>query len=165
MRKMALLLIALTVISVGFLSGCNEQNNNQNSSKTNYNIGESITVGNIRYTFLSASWDTNYLGSEIYSLKVKGENLGNIQTTGIIAITQYKMENGYIYKHSELGGWSIGAEFTINPGKEVIKTISSNSGEIDRDFLPVDKIYIEFRKESPSNPFSYIWIKSIVINV
>lgn len=41
----------------------------------------------------------------------------------------------------------IGKDFTINPGKELTNTIISYSGEINRDFLSVRKIYIDFRKK------------------
>ncbi len=58
----------------------------------------------------------------------------------------------------------IGKDFTINPGKELTNTIISYSGEINRDFLSVRKIYIDFRKKS-SNPLSYVWLKPIVLNV
>ena len=157
MKKQLIIIgIIVLLITVG-LSGCT---GNNNSGQTIYNIGDSLVVENIRYTFLSAEWlETGY-----YSLKIKGENLAKQEVTGYVALLKYEMKNGYIYEHRENFGFGgIGTEFTINPGKEITKTISS-SGEIDRDFLPVAKIHIDFRKEG-SNPVSYDWLKSIVLNV
>ena len=156
MKKQLIIIgIIVLLITVG-LSGCTSNNE---SKQTVYSIGDSIVVGNIRYTFLSAEWTESW-GSNVYNLKIKGENLANQEVTGYVALLKYEMENGYIYEHSN---FFIGTEFTINPGKEQIQTISS-SGEIDKDFLPVAKIHIDFRKEG-SNPLSYTWLKTIVLNV
>ena len=158
MKKQLIIIGIIILLLIVGLSGCSS--NNQSSGKTVYNIGDSITVENIRYTFLSAKWVESW-GSYKYNLEIKGENIGKEVTTGYVALLKYEMENGYKYEHSN---FFIGTQFTINPGKELIQTISSNSGEIDRDFLPVAKLHIDFRKQS-SNPLSYIWLKTIVLNV
>lgn len=159
MKKMAILILALMMVSIGFLCGCNQQA----TTKSNYNIGESIVVENIRYTFLSAEWVESW-GSYSYKLTIKGENLGTSKATGIIAIIRYTMENGYTYEHNIMYDGLYGTTFTINPGKEQTLTITSYSGEIDRDFLPVAKISLDFRKEN-SNALSFTYIKSVVLNV
>ena len=159
MKKIIVLIIVSMVIGIGFLSGCTQSEQSE-SKKTIYNLGDSITVENIKYTFLSAKGSESW-GGYTYNLEIKGENLAKEEVTGYVAVIKYEMENGYSYEHNEM--FSIGTKFTINPGKTQTKTIIS-SGEIDKDFLPVAKIYIEFRKEG-SNPLSYVWIKSIVINV
>jgi len=156
MKKQLIIVgIIVLLITVG-LSGCSEE------SKTVFlNIGDSITVEKIKYTFLSADWTESW-GAYTYNLKIKGENLANEEVTGYVALLKYEMKNGYMYEHSEMFGTSIGTKFTINPGKEQIQTFTS-SGEIDRDFLPVAKIHLDIRKSS--NGYSYEYLKSIVLNV
>lgn len=132
---MAVLLICVV------LSGCTEQKGNGGffSGTTTYSIGDTVTVGNIKYTFLSANWEESW-GSYYYKWEVKGENMVNIQTSGTLRVTKYVMENGYIYEPSYFMD-TTSTTFTINPGKDTTKTISCYDSTIDRDFLPIDKIY------------------------
>ena len=156
MKKQLLIIGMIALLVCVGLSGCNQQT----TTKSNYNIGDSIVVGNIRYTFLSADW----ADSSTYNLNIKGENLGTSVATGIIAIIKYEMRNGYSYTHNDMFGLNtVGTTFTINPGREQTQTISSYN-EIDRGFLPVSKIYLNFRKLA-SDGYSYDFIKAIVLNV
>jgi len=125
--------IMLVLIAVG-LNGCM---GDEEGSKIN--LGDSITHGTIRVTFLSASWVKPYDWSDYYyySLEVKGENIGSAEDSVFVKITKYEMANGYTYSDDYI--WEF---FSLNPGRNITLTVNSKDGLIDRDFLPVAKIYV-----------------------
>lgn len=141
-RKIVTILTSILIIFVG-LSGCiNEEGSSENNPK-NINLGDSINYGNIKITFLSATWEKASSWSDTYNyvLKVKGENIGLEEDSVFVKITKYEMENGYSYSDDYIWG-----SFILNPGRNSTSSIHSNSGSdwnlIDRDYLPVVKIYV-----------------------
>ena len=143
-KHLIVLGIAVLLICVG-LSGCtnNSDTEDVNEEPSEYNLGESFIVGNIKYTFLSdyweESWDTYW-----YYLEVKAENIGLEVESSRIWITDYEMENGYKYNPTTGHGW---VDFFINPGKNDTQTIRCSEDTqtirgIDRDYLPVAKIHM-----------------------
>jgi len=62
MRIIAVSLISLILIGIGFLCGCNDD---YFPEKREFNLGESVIFENIKYTFLSAYWNDN-----TYTLKI-----------------------------------------------------------------------------------------------
>jgi len=154
MRMTAIFLISLMVIVIGFLCGCNDNI----PEKREYNIGESLIFENIRYTFLSAYWNDS-----TYTLKIKAENIDNKnKESSNVMITQYKMQNGYTYKPVRMYGMTF-ITFDLNLFGNDTKVLTDFSS-IDRDFLPVAKIYLQLY--SPGGQFTYSKnTKSIEINV
>ena len=161
MKKQLIVGMIVLIIGVG-LSGCNEISDKKNMAggTTEYNIGESVTVGNIKYTFLSTYWEESY-DIYWYKLEIKGENIGYEQESSRITVTKYEMENGYKYNPT------LGYEyvyFSINPGRSETGIISCSDSQlssgIDRDFLPVAKIYLEIGDFIPQEGDT-----SIILNV
>ena len=138
-------ILIIILLFVG-LSGCNSTSDTRNADgeAVEYNLGESVIVGSIKYTFLSVYWEESW-DTYSYKLEIKGENIGNVKETSQISVKEYEMENGYRY--SPAIGYGT-AHFSINPGKNETETISCPEDSqlisgIDRDFLPVAKIYLE----------------------
>jgi len=161
-KHLMVLGITVLLICVG-LSGCNETSDTNDIEEgiAEYNIGESVIVENIKYTFLSAYWEESG-GSYRYKLEIKGQNICNIKQTSYIDIKWYEMENGFRYEPIIPYGYTF---FSINPGKEETTTIgcpedSQFISGIDRDFLPVAKIHLEIREYMSSSE-----VIMIIINV
>jgi hypothetical protein len=153
MRKISIFLISLIVIEIGFLCGCNDKI----PEKREYNIGESLIFENIRYTFLSA-----YFNNSTYTLKIRAENIGNNRESSNVMITQYKMQNGYTYNPVRMYGFTF-ITFDLNLFKSDTKTLTDFS-TIDRDNLPVEKIYLLLY--SPGGQWTYSKnTKTVEINV
>ncbi|MCJ7572237.1 MAG: hypothetical protein MUO82_10255 [Candidatus Thermoplasmatota archaeon] len=154
MRKIAIFLISLMVIVIGFLCGCNDKI----PEKREYNIGESLIFENIRYTFLSAYWNDT-----TYTLKIKAENIDNKnRESSNVMITRYKMQNGYTYDPVRMYGVTF-ITFDLNLFGNDTKVLTDFSS-IDRDFLPVSKIYLQLY--SPGGQWIYSKnTKPIEINV
>ena len=153
-KKIMIVGIIVLLIAVG-LSGCNET---KQTSKTVYNIGESLIFENIKYTFLSAYWNDS-----TYTLKIKAENIDNKnKVSSNVWITQYKMQNGYTYNPVRMYGWTF-ITFDLNLFENDTKVLTDFSS-IDRDFLPVAKIYLQLY--SPGGQWTYSKnTKPIEINV
>jgi hypothetical protein len=135
-KQLVIFGIIVLLICVG-LSGCNEDSN-KNSNSGEKNIGDSIIFENIKFTFLSAYWE-----DLTYYLNVKLENIGSEVQNGYVVITKYEMKNGYKY---ETVGMPSSGYFNINPGKSETKQVDGSSYVIDKDFLPVSKIYLSIKK-------------------
>lgn len=80
MNKISILLIALMVISVGFLSGCNEQNGNNNET-TDGNDDDNETNGDN--------------GENNESITVSGD-IDKVEVLGYTIMTQYIDENYFL---------------------------------------------------------------------
>ena len=153
MRTITILLISLMVIGIGFLCGCNDNT----FEKNEYKIGESLIFENIKYTFLSAYWNDT-----TYTLKIKAENIGNKEESSNVMITQYEMQNGYTYTPFKIWGRTF-ITFKLDPFGNDTKVLTDFS-TIDRDFLPVSKIYLQLY--SPGGQLAYSNnTKAIEINV
>jgi hypothetical protein len=160
-KQLVIFGIIVLLICVG-LSGCNETTHKNNENViVEKNIGDSIIIGNIKYTFLSAYWEKPS-DTYIYNLEIKCENIGNTAGSGYINIKEYEMQNGYKYNQY----WMFDTyPISINPGRN--ETITMESYEmssfglgIDREFLPVAKIYLVI-SEDPS----LTEVTSILLNV
>jgi len=144
MKKQLLIIgIIVLLVCVG-LSGCTGEDKGSENNPKVINLGDSITHGTIRVTFLSATWVKPYDWSDsyYYDLEVKGENIGSAEDSVFVKITKYEMANGYTYSDDYI--WQ---SFSLNPGRSGTLTIRSVGGGmagqiIDRDFLPVAKIYV-----------------------
>ena len=154
MRTIVILLISLILIGIGILCGCNDD---YTPEKREYKIGESVIFENIKYTFLSAYWNDN-----TYTLKIKAENVGINEESSNVMITQYEMQNGYTYTPFKIYDRTF-VTFYLNPFKNDTKVLTDFS-TINRDFLPVAKIYLQLY--SPGGQLTYSNnTKAIEINV
>jgi hypothetical protein len=153
MKTIAILIISLILIGIEFLCGCNDYV----PEKREYKIGESVIFENIKYTFLSAYWNDS-----VYTLKIKGENIGsNKQESSNVIITQYEMQNGNTYRPIKAYGITA-VTFYLSLWENDIKILTDFSS-IDRNFLPVTKIYLQLY-----SPGGYVYpsnTKPIEINV
>ena len=154
MTKQLLIVGIVFILLIVGLSGCNDNI----PEKREYNIGESLIFENINYTFLSAYWNDS-----IYTLKIKAENIDNKnRETSNVMITQYKMQNGFTYKPVRMYGMTF-ITFDLNLFGNDTKVLTDFSS-INRDFLPVAKIYLQLY--SPGGQWTYSDnTKSIEINV
>jgi len=122
------------------LNGCiGEEGSSEDNPKV-LNLGDSIIHRNIKITFLSAYWEElDSWGKTItrYNLDLKGENIGLEKDSVYVEITKYEMANGYSYSSS----YAL-TSFTLEPGRNSTESIRDDREVIDRDFLPVVKIYI-----------------------
>jgi hypothetical protein len=147
MKKTIIMLTILMLISIGILSGCiGDKEGSENNPKV-MNLGDSVTYGDTKITFLSAAWETVTMTStyHMYVLRVAGENMGSANESFYVTITKYEMANGYTYSESR---WSY---FNLKPGAYKTDIIQSRHDLIDRDFLPVSKIYITIDTVSGRN--------------
>ena len=122
----------IMLILITCLSGC------VGDTVREINLGDSVTHGTIKVTFLSATWkeqsDWSY---GHYSINVQAEYIGTSEDSVFVIIKKYEMTNGYTY--SDDYTWDY---ISLNPGKSETSEIDSGYGVIDSDFLPVAKIYI-----------------------
>lgn len=153
MRRIAIFLISLMIIGTGVLCGCNKNI----SEKREYRIGESLIFENIKYTFLLAYWNDN-----VYTLKIKAENIVNKKESSNLKIFQYEMQNGNIYNPVRMYDKTF-ITFDLGTFENDTKVLTDFSS-IDRDFLPVAKIYLTIY--SPGGQWTYSDnFKTIEINV
>ena len=154
MRTIAILLISLILIGIGFLCGCN----NYIPEKREFNLGESVIFENIKYTFLSAYWNDS-----VYVLEIRGENVGsNKLESSNVFIIQYEMKNGNTYRPPKLYGITA-VTFYLNLWENDTKVLTDFT-TINKDFLPVAKIYLQLY--SPGGQLVYSNnTKPIEINV
>jgi len=165
MKKQLIIVgMVILLLSIG-LSGC--FGGDEEGTKNNpivINFGDSVTHGSIKLTFLSADWVKPYSWSDdsakIFKIEVKGENVGTAEDSVFVKITKYEMSNGYTYSDDYI--WSY---FSINPGRNETSTVDETSGLIDKDFLPVAKVYMTIDEVanplvSPKNPI-YVVLKVI----
>jgi len=139
--KLIILVVIVLLLIVGF-SGCiGDKEGSENNPKV-MNLGDSITYGDIKITFLSATWETTttWTINYKYVLTLKGENIGLAHDSVFVMIKKYEMANGYTYS----SGGFLNTLFSLQPGRNSTKKINSDQGGqiIDREFLPVAKIYV-----------------------
>jgi len=154
MKKQLMIIGIIVILLTVGLSGCNENI----PEKIEYNISESLIFENIKYTFLSAYWTDS-----IYKLKIKAENIDNKnRQSSNVLITQYKMQNGYTYNPAREYGITF-ITFDLALFENDTKILIDYSS-IDKDFLPVAKIYLQLF--SPGGQWTYSNnTKPIEINV
>jgi hypothetical protein len=130
------------MIGMVFLCGCNDDV----SEKREYRIGESLIFENIKYTFLSAYWNDN-----VYTLEIKAENIGNKKESSNLKIFEYEMQNGNTYNPVRMYNKTF-ITFDLGLFENDTKVLTDFSS-IDRDFLPVAKIYLIIY--SPGGQWTY----------
>lgn len=152
MNKKMVLIIVILIISLGFLSGCVDTTNTNESKNENndeikpseLNLGDSVISGNIKITFLTVEWTSSIQ----YKLTMKCENIGLEYDCFTLTIINFEMENGYkysnVYKDDR---WILTR--CVNPGKNQTEGIAQQ-GLIDTDFLPV--AYINLTIKTDKNP-------------
>ena len=79
MNKKIILTGIIVLLFSNILSGCLGGEGNSEDNPKVINLNDSITYGNIRLTFLSATWRKPYewVDSYYYYLKIEGENIGS----------------------------------------------------------------------------------------
>ena len=154
MRTITILIISFMIVGFEFLCGCN---NDYIPEKREFNLGESVIFENIKYTFLSAYWNDS-----VYVLEIRGENVeSNKLESSNVFIIQYEMKNGNTYRPPKLYGITA-VTFYLNLWENDTKILTDYSS-IDRNFLPVTKIYLQLY-----SPGGYVYpsnTKPIEINV
>jgi len=144
MKKTLISILFVVLLIIAFFSGCTEESQTDNSSteqsRSSFNIGDSLTVEELEYTFLSAKWVNRsprpYWG---YQIKIKCKNEGSTQSSSTILSTLYITENGDEIEPKSNDGHVTG--FTIKPGSESTITIECKDSTLDRD-LPIEEVYI-----------------------
>jgi hypothetical protein len=137
-KQIVIVGIIILLFLVGF-SGCisdNSRNSNLNVGDTsfNHNLGDSMTVGDIKYTFSSTGM--NAFGA--YHVSINAENIGIRATTAAISVTKYITENGYEYTPQS---WeSSSSRKDVNPGRTEGLIVWTSA--VDSQFLPVVRIHL-----------------------
>lgn len=116
------------------------------SGPESVNLGDSITEGDLKYTFVSAGWEKYQYGNdEYFYLEVKAENIGKEEATGYLSDFVYEMENGYKYEDTYKS-----CSFIVDPGRNETEIIKCSNNIIDKEFLPVAKVHFKVSESNPS---------------
>lgn len=143
--KKKLIVIGIIIIQLVLLCGCISDNSTprdidldslmREARFFNHNLGESITVGDIKYTFVSARWKEGWGAG--YQVEIDVENIGIRKATASVSILKYITQIGYEYTpHS----WDSSNSKDVNPGRT--DSIVLTSSAVDKDFLPVVEIHL-----------------------
>ncbi len=138
----------ILLIFIG-LSGCldeeindNNDDSDGNGSTLHYlNIGDSIIVGNINYTFVKAYPVVRISdGFSFFTVEIDGKNIGSIDVRSYVTASLYEMENGNKYD-SPLSINST-ASFILSPGESKQSFFSCSEDDLNIDFSQIAKVYI-----------------------
>ncbi len=111
----------------------------------NYILGDSVINGDIEFTFLSAGWEKyQYSNTEYFYFNIKATNIGKIKSSCILNNFIYETENGYLYE-----GDTYFETFILDPGRNSTHKIICRT--IDKEFIPVTKIYFKFANSAWDN--------------
>ena len=108
------------------------------SSKQNIelNLSQSVTIDSVELTFLRGYWKSDY-----FYVEFNAKNVGNIQQSVKIENITYETENGFLYEGRFLAGGRLFEAFNIEPGRN--STLDFFTPSVDKDFLPVSKVYMD----------------------